>query len=90
VNEARVGYSSAPVKFFEEMNVGMYTGSLANQKGFNIQFPNIGSDLTRASPNPSPQSRNATDLSIEDTVTWLKGNHNMTGGASWSNFNIWM
>jgi hypothetical protein len=89
VNEARVGYSSAPVKFFDEMSVSMYTGSLANQKGFNIQFPNIGSDLTRASANPSPQSRNATDLSIEDTITWLKGNHNMTGGVSWSNFNIW-
>jgi hypothetical protein len=89
VNEARVGYSSAPVKFFDEMNVGMYTGSLANQKGFNIQFPNIGAALTRASANPSPQSRNATDLAIEDTVTWLKGNHNLTGGVSWSNFNVW-
>ena len=90
VNEARVGYSGAPVKFFDEMNVGMYTGSLANQKGFNIQFPNIGQDLTRASNNPSPQSRDANDLLIEDNVTWLKGNHNLTGGVSWSNFNVWL
>jgi hypothetical protein len=89
VNEARVGYSSAPVKFFDEMNTGMYGGSLANQKGFHLLFPNIGTQLTAASPNPSPQSRNATDLAIEDTLTWLKGNHNITAGASFSRFNLW-
>ena len=90
VNEARVGYSGAPVKFFDEMNVGMYTGQLANQKGFQIGFPNIGSQLTAAGANPSPQSRNATDLAIEDTLTWLKGNHNITSGVSWTNFNVWL
>ncbi len=25
-----------------------------------------------------------------DTVTWLKGNHNLTGGASWTNYNVWL
>jgi len=90
VNEARVGYSGSPVKFFDEMNVGMYTGSIANTKGYHLLFPSIGSQLTAAGPNPSPQSRNASDLSIEDTLTWLKGNHNITGGASWSNFNVWL
>jgi hypothetical protein len=89
VNEARVGFSSSPVKFFDEMNVGMYTGSLANTKGFHLLFPNTGAALTAAGPNPSPQSRNAWDLAIEDTVTWLKGNHNITGGVSWSSFTFW-
>ena len=87
VNEARVGYSSSPVKFFDEMNVGMYTGTLANQKGFHLNFPidRVAADRGR-SPAPSPQSRNATDLAIEDTLTWLKGNHNFTGGVSWTQF----
>ena len=89
VNEARVGYSGAPVKFFDEMNTGMYSGSVANQKGFHILFPNIGSQLTAAGPNPAPQSRNATDLAIEDTLTWLRGNHNITAGASFTRFNLW-
>jgi len=41
VNEFRVGYSGAPVKFFDELNLGMYTGSLANQKGFDIDLPSV-------------------------------------------------
>ena len=90
VNEARVGYSGSPVKFFDELNVGMFTGTLANQKGFQINFPNVGENLTAASPAPAPQSRDATDLAIEDTITWLKGNHNITGGASWTNYNVWL
>ena len=83
-----MGYSSSPVKFFNEMNVGMYEGTLANQKGFHLNFPSIGSQLTAASPAPSPQDRNATDLAIEDTLTWLKGNHNFTGGVSWTSFDL--
>src|SRR5690606_4180725 len=34
-------------------------------------------------------SRNASDLAIENNVTWLKGNHNITGGFSWSRFSFW-
>jgi hypothetical protein len=91
VNEARVGYSGAPVKFFDEMNVGMYTGTLANTRGFHLNFPSVGSGLTGAARNaPSPQSRDASDLAFEDNITWLKGNHSITGGASWSNFNVWL
>jgi hypothetical protein len=90
VNEARVGYSGAPVKFFDDMNVGMFTGTLANQKGHVIGFPNIGSALTSAGATPNPQSRNASDLAIEDTVTWLKGNHNLTSGVSWTGYNVWL
>ena len=91
VNEARVGYSGAPVKFFDEMNVGMYTGSVANQNGRHLVFPSVGPALNHAGVNgPVPQSRNATDLTFDDNVTWLKGNHNLTGGISWSMFNVWL
>jgi hypothetical protein len=89
VNEARVGFSSSPVKFFDEMTVDMYNGSLANQKGFHFNFPSIGTQLTAASPSPTPQSRNVRDLAIEDTLTWLRGNHNFTFGASWTSFDGW-
>ena len=89
VNEARVGYSGAPVEFFKEMNPEMYTGSIANTKGFHVGFPSVGPALTGPGATPAPQSRNATDLAIEDTITWLRGNHNITGGMSWSIFNGW-
>jgi hypothetical protein len=89
VNEGRVGYSGAPVKFFDELNTGMYTGSLANQNGFHLTFPTIGSALTSAGAAPAPQSRNATALFVEDTVTWLKGAHSITMGGLFSQFDYW-
>jgi hypothetical protein len=90
VNEGRVGASGAPVQFFPEMNLGMYTGTIANTNGFHLNFPTVGSALTGAGATPAPQSRNATDLTVEDTVTWLKGSHSVTMGGSFSQFSIWM
>jgi hypothetical protein len=79
------------VQFFDDMNVGMYTGSIANTNGRHLVFPAVGSALTHAGVNgPVPQSRNATDFTFDDTLTWLKGNHNITAGASWSMFNVWL
>ena len=92
VNEARVGYSGAPVKFFDELNTVDVHRPLANQKGFQLQLPERrqAADTAGHPGAPTPQSRDATDLTIEDTITWLKGNHNITGGASWTNFNVWL
>jgi hypothetical protein len=89
VNEARVGYSGAPVRFFSEMNVGMFNGTLAPQAGHVLIFPTVGSALTNPGATPSPQSRNANSLLIEDTLTWLKGSHNITMGASFTQFDVW-
>ncbi len=89
VNEARVGYSGAPVTFFGELNTGMFTASVANQQGFSLRFPTINSALQSPGPNPAPQSRNANSLLIEDTVTWLKGSHNISMGGSYTQYNIW-
>jgi hypothetical protein len=91
VNEARVGFSGAPVQFFQELNPTMWGGAngVANQAGFQLNFPNIGSALTGPSSAGTPSSRNATSLLIEDTVTWLKGNHSFSIGGSWTQFDLW-
>ena len=39
VNEARVGWSSSPVKFFNEMNVGMYEGHTGESEGVPPELP---------------------------------------------------
>lgn len=96
VNEARIGYSGAPVKFFDEMNVGMYTGNVANTKGYQLStganqtLISVGSNVTAAGNAPSPQSRDANDLTVEDTVTWLRGSHNVTMGTSFTQYNVWL
>lgn len=89
VNEARVGYSGAPVKFFDELNVGMFTGQLAPQAGHAIVFPSVNSALTNPGPTPAPQSRNATSFVIGDTLTWLKGSHSLNIGGAFTQYDIW-
>jgi outer membrane receptor protein involved in Fe transport len=89
VNEARVGYSGAPVTFFGEMNVGMFGGSFVPQQGFSLRFPTINSLLQSPGNTPAPQSRNANSLLIEDTVNWLKGAHNISMGGSFTQYDIW-
>ncbi len=89
VNEARVGYSGAPVKFFQEMNPGMFNGSTANQQGFVLIFPTVNSTLTNPGATPAPQSRNANSLVVSDTVTWLKGAHSLTMGGSFTQYDVW-
>ncbi|MCX6537683.1 MAG: TonB-dependent receptor [Acidobacteria bacterium] len=90
MNEVRVGLSSAPVKFFDELTTSMWKGTtIANQNGFQLNLGTVGQGLTGPSAAPSPQSRNAKQLAIEDTVTWLKGSHSITGGLSFTQYTYW-
>ena len=66
VNEARVGYSSSPVSFFSELNPGMYGGtSVADQGGYRLNFPDVGSGGSRrsAARPPPPRAMRATSSS---------------------------
>ena len=90
VSELSVAYQSSPVKFFEELSPEMYNGTLANQLGYSIAFPTIGSALTPASANPAPQSRDATTLDIRETLNWLKGSHSVSFGGGYSDYRIWL
>jgi hypothetical protein len=90
VNEATVAYAWAPVSFFPEENLGMFTGSVANQLGSAISFGAV--DQTITSPqvrNPGPETRNATVLDITNNLTWLKGQHSITMGGQASFYSIW-
>jgi hypothetical protein len=89
VNEARLGYSGAPVSFFAELTPDMYNGSVANQAGFQLSFPSVGSGLTNPSAGAIPQSRNANSLLVEDSLNWLKGSHSITLGGTFTQYDIW-
>jgi hypothetical protein len=89
VNEARVGYSGAPVKFFAELTTDMFSGSKVPQAGYQIVFPSINATLTNPSPTANPSSRNANSIVFEDTLSWLKGTHSITAGASFTQYDIW-
>ena len=81
VNEARIGYSGAPVTFFGEMNTGMFTAAGQAAGLLSCAFrPSTRADQALADA-PAPQSRNANSLLIEDTVTLAEGlaQHQMGG-----------
>lgn len=89
VNEATFGFQSSPVQFFpEQKTAGPWTGTLANQKGFQIGLNAAG--ITNAGPAPNAQSRNVNTFIYEDTLNWQKGNHSVAIGVSVSDFNIWL
>ena len=89
VNEARYGYSGAPVYFNPQFTPDLWSKSPASMNGVNLTFPAVGSTLQSPGSNPTPSSRNATSDLIEDTVTWLKGKHSFTTGFSWTQYTIW-
>jgi len=86
VNEARVAYASSPVVFFKELGTaaGFNRDIFSEEAGFRLDFPIV----TEPSAPPAPQGRNAWNLLVEDSISWLKGNHSITAGGSLTHFQI--
>jgi Carboxypeptidase regulatory-like domain len=87
VNEARFGLTGGTVLFFPNVNRGQFTGSLANQDGFNIGIGAAG--ITSATVSTAPSRRNAPVKQFTDTLTWTKGSHSMSFGGTFSNIDFW-
>jgi hypothetical protein len=92
VNEVRGGWQSSPVEFFADANPGMF----ANQGGFAVSLgfpvsPN-NSNITNAHPGSSngPQTRNTINWNIDNNVNWLRGNHSMSFGGSFTRVDNWL
>lgn len=87
VNEARFGLTGGTVLFFPNVNVGQFTGSLANQDGFSLGIGAAG--ITSATVSTSPSRRNAPVKQFNDTLNWTKGAHSISFGGSFTNINFW-
>ena len=88
VNEARAGYQASAVEFCPETGLSQFTCSSPGcQGGYNLLIGNyaIGTTaLTPATANAAPSSRETPNLVVEDTLTWLKGRHTISTGASFT------
>ena len=76
VNELRGGWQWSPNDFFANITREQF----ANQDYYALSFP-IGNGPT---VEPSPQPRNTTTWSVENSLNWLKGRHNFTIGGSYA------
>src|SRR5207247_1827196 len=58
--------------------------------GFALGFPSMnGAALTSGTVSTSISSRNASHWDVNDTLSWLKGSHSLTFGATFERLNNW-
>jgi hypothetical protein len=88
VNEVRVAYSGAPVEFAPNVTTSMLTGPLANQGGYFLGINAAG--ITNAGVAVTPSSRNATTLSVTETVNWSMGEHSVSFGGDFGRYDVWL
>lgn len=88
VNELLVGFQGSPVEFFnEQFDAGIWNQSFGGQQGFHLLLGAGG--ISNAGPAPNAQSRNVKTLRVENTLSWLKGNHSFSFGGSFDRLDSW-
>ena len=86
VNELRLGISYAPVYFADSVVAEQF----ADQAGFDLNFPNVGSQLASVTTNRTHSSRNGKSWNLDNTVNWLRGKHTLQFGESFTRTSGWM
>src|ERR1051325_3499361 len=76
-NEFRLGGSGGATLFSPELEAGMWSDTNNYRLNFNTACCGTGAQLTNWSLNSTQSSREASTRVVENTTTWLKGNHNM-------------
>ena len=92
VNEARVGRTGGATLFNPNYGIDMWSGGgtgLADTKGYQLNI-NGTMGLTNAASSTTPSSREASTFVLEDSLSWLKGSHNLSFGASYTRVDVWL
>src|SRR5215510_14067848 len=92
VNEARFGLTCGTVVFNGENSLESFTGSVANQAGFNLGSGTPGANGTTgitlalgvngATINTGSTRRNSPTWNFNDTLSWSRGAHTFNFGGS--------
>ncbi|MGD0872831.1 MAG: carboxypeptidase-like regulatory domain-containing protein [Bryobacteraceae bacterium] len=82
-NELRAGLNGGTVLFFPAIAPGLYT----EWRGY---APTITyGAIYNNSNSRSPQRRNGPYKEVGDTLSWVKGAHQVSAGFTWSQVNLW-
>jgi Carboxypeptidase regulatory-like domain len=79
-NELRAGLNGGTVLFFDAINDGQFTP----WRGYRPTLNGVHITTTSA-----PQRRNGPYKEVGDTLSYVKGSHQITGGFTWSQVNLW-
>jgi hypothetical protein len=89
VNELRGGATGGATYFSPELNPSMWgAGALPNQLGFNLAISAAG--ISNPASTTAVTSREGSTKFFENTLTWLRGNHSMSFGGSWTQVDLWL
>jgi hypothetical protein len=89
-NEFRLGGSGGATLFSPEFATDMFSDTNGYRLNFNGACCGTGAALTNWSLGSGQSSREASTKVIENTTTWLKGNHNMQFGATLVQADVWL
>jgi hypothetical protein len=88
VNEARFGVTGGISLFFANATAADFSGSVANQQGFALNL-NGAAGITNAHNTTAPSRRNSPVFQFSDTVSWIRGAHNLSLGGTFTQINLW-
>ena len=83
-NEFRSGLNGGTVLFFDAVAPGLFSP----WKGFSRSFASPGTGLSAVTATNGPQRRNAPVKNIGDTVTLVRGSHQISFGGSYDQINL--
>jgi hypothetical protein len=96
VNEVHGGYTNSLVQFFPELTAASYSGATVGATGlYRVSYSGVGSTangfgtaLTNPQPGLNTQGRENPTISIDDTLSWLKGSHSVSMGGSFTHIGL--
>ena len=89
VNEFKVGGSGGPTRFSPEIGPAQFGGtSIADQGGFFLDINDVG--ISNAASTAAYQAREATTRIMDNTLSWLKGAHNVQAGFAFTQADVWV
>ena len=89
VNELRGGATGGATYFSPELNPSMWgPGATPDQTGYHLAISAAG--ISNPASTSAFSAREGSTKFLENTLTWLKGSHSLSFGASWTQVDLWL
>ena len=91
VNELKIGGSGGATKFSPEIGVHQFLGTpVADQGGFFLDINGDALGIQNPAEDETYSAREATTRILENTLSYLKGNHNIQSGFAFTQADVWL
>ena len=91
VNEFKVGGSGGATLFSPEIGVDQFLGtSVADQGGFFLDINGAALGIDNPAGTGSYSAREASTKVLENTLSYLKGSHNIQAGFAYTQADVWL